>query len=166
MTPSMSSPCGRRGPRPRHDLRTGAVCPSAASARMTGATSWSSAGGAWAQAVARTRGRARRRMDGDGTRRCRGAGRLFQAGKRKGRRPRAPAPFDVASRFLFLRLGRLVEVRQVPAEEVPRALLHLTHPLAREAPLLAEVLQRTGVVLRQAVTQDVPSQLTHPLAHL
>src|SRR5882762_3396658 len=63
------------------------------------------------------------------------------------------------------RLGRLFEVGQVAAEEVARALLHLPHALAREAPLLAEVLQRPRIVLRQAVAQDVPRQLTHPLAH-
>src|SRR5713101_987059 len=63
------------------------------------------------------------------------------------------------------RLGRLFEVGQVPAEEVARALLHLPDALAREAPLLAEVLQRPRIVLRQAVAQDVPRQLAHPLAH-
>src|SRR3977135_1543042 len=63
-------------------------------------------------------------------------------------------------------LCRLVEVRQVPAEEGPRALLHLPHALAGQAPLLAQVLQRARIVLRQAVAQDVPRQLAHALAHL
>src|SRR5947209_18692440 len=64
------------------------------------------------------------------------------------------------------RSSSLVEIGEVAAEEVPRALLHLSHPLAGEAPLLAELLQRARIVLRQAVTQDVPGQLAHPLANL
>src|SRR5712671_6368579 len=74
------------------------------------------------------------------------------------------APFVVASAPSAL--CRLVEIREVAAEEVARALLHLPDALARKAPLLAEVLQRARIVLRQAVAQDVPRQLTHPLAHL
>src|SRR6267154_5742882 len=73
------------------------------------------------------------------------------------------APFVVASAPLAL--CRLVELREVTAEEVARALLHLPDSLAREAPLLAEVLQRARIVLRQAVTQDVPGKPAHPLAH-
>src|SRR5882724_12437667 len=72
------------------------------------------------------------------------------------------APFVVASAPSAL--CRLVELREVAAEEVARALLHLPDALAREAPLLAQVLQRARIVLRQAVTQDVPGQLAHPLA--
>src|SRR5205807_7828037 len=64
------------------------------------------------------------------------------------------------------RLRGLFEIGQVAAEEVARALLHLPDALAREAPLLAQVLQRARIVLRQAVAQDVPRQLTHALAHL
>src|SRR6267143_2290990 len=75
---------------------------------------------------------------------------------------RGCAPFVVASAPLAL--CRLVELREVAAEEVARALLHLPDALAREAPLLAQVLQRARIVLRQAVTQDVPGQLAHPLA--
>src|SRR5438445_425825 len=62
------------------------------------------------------------------------------------------------------RLRGLFEVGQVAAEEIARALLHLPDALAREAPLLAQVLQRARIVLRQAVAQDVPRQLTHALA--
>src|SRR3954470_766422 len=68
-------------------------------------------------------------------------------------------------RIFFLCLRRLVEIREVAAEEIARALLHLADALAREAPLLAEVLQRPRIVLRQAVAQDVPRQLAHALAH-
>src|SRR5712671_3164861 len=85
--------------------------------------------------------------------------------KRKARpRSGSAPPFAHCSSRDALR--RLFEVGQVPAEEVARALLHLPDALARKAPLLAEVLQRPRIVLRQAVTQDVPRQLTHPLAHL
>src|SRR2546428_5599119 len=61
-------------------------------------------------------------------------------------------------------LRRLVEVREVAAEEVARALLHLPDALAGKAPLLAEVLQRAGIVLSQAVAENVPGQLAHALA--
>src|SRR3954467_15926625 len=84
----------------------------------------------------------------------------------KGAGPCGGAPFDVASASSSAGLSRFFEVRQIPAEEVARALLHLAHPLAREAPLLAEILQRAGIVLGQAVAQDVPRQLAHALAHL
>src|SRR5713101_1858022 len=84
--------------------------------------------------------------------------------KRKARpRSGSAPPFAHCSSRDALR--RLFEVGQVPAEEVARALLHLPDALAREAPLLAEVLQRPRIVLRQAVAQDVPRQLAHPLAH-
>src|ERR1700732_2003925 len=76
---------------------------------------------------------------------------------------RGCAPFVVASAPLAL--CRLVELREGAAEEVARALLRLPDALAREAPLLAQVLQRARIVLRQAVTQDVPGQLAHPLAN-
>src|SRR5438067_9743547 len=84
--------------------------------------------------------------------------------KREGRHPW----WDVrpsSSRLLPRPLCRLVELREVAAEEVARALLHLPDALAREAPLLAQVLQRARIVLRQAVAQNVPGQLAHPLAH-
>src|SRR3954462_953049 len=61
-------------------------------------------------------------------------------------------------------LGRFLEVRQVPAEEAARALLHLPDALAGEAPLLAEVLERARILLRQALVQDFPGQFAHPLA--
>src|SRR5205823_11486130 len=62
------------------------------------------------------------------------------------------------------RLSGFLEVRQVPAEEAAGALLHLPDPLAGEAPLLAEVLERAGILLREPVVQDVPGELAHPLA--
>src|SRR5262249_48138173 len=80
-------------------------------------------------------------------------------------RRRALLPWTPDDRCRSRPLRGLLEIGQVPAEEVARALLHLPDPLAGEAPLLAEVLQRPRIVLRQAVAQDVPGQLAHALAH-
>src|SRR4051812_47251890 len=84
-------------------------------------------------------------------------------GKRRGGTPLGGGG-PSSSRPFFLAFHCLVEVGEVAAEEVARALLHLPDALAREAPLLAEVLQRARIVLRQAVAQDVPGQLSHALA--
>src|SRR5581483_8144138 len=139
--PETLSPSGMRGPWPRHDLRTGGVWSSPASARMwtssMGAISLSA--GPWAQAV-------------------RATARESEEGRTRTTYPASPGSWKNAAPAparLLPSLSCLVEVREVAAEEVARALLHLPDALTGEAPLLAEVLQRARIVLRQAVAEDV-----------
>src|SRR5258708_24634684 len=158
MLPVMLSREARGGPLSRQLLRTGAVTPSL-SCRFrvsTGGASTSAAGAEPACAQARTRAsRATRRI---GT--AYAMRRAFK--KRVGRRPARARPTS----SLLASSGGFLEISQVAAEEVPRALLHLPHALAGETPFLAQLLQRARIVLRQTVAEDVPGELAHALAHL
>src|SRR5204863_92388 len=59
-------------------------------------------------------------------------------------------------------LGRLVELGEVPAQERAGALLHLPHAFARQAPLLADLLEEAVVALLHQILE--PNAAAHELA--
>src|SRR5258708_10519615 len=158
MLPVMLSREARGGPLSRQLLRTGAVTPSL-SCRFrvsTGGASTSAAGAEPACAQARTRAsRATRRI---GT-----AYAMRRAlKKRVGRRPARARPTS----SLLASSGGFLEISQVAAEEVPRALLHLPHALAGEAPFLAPLLHVARMPLLLPAVEVSPASHPLPLAHL